>query len=76
MDEKETLEIRVQGKLSWRDYKRIASDRTPFEERAALIEKYITTDKGSLEDVDVPFGDVLGALQKLVNVSVPNSNAT
>lgn len=76
MDENEALEIRVNGKLSWRDYKRIASDRTPFEERAALIEKYITTDKGSLDEVDVPFGEVLAALQKLVSVQVPNSSAT
>lgn len=51
--------------MSWGDYKKIVSDATPFEVRAALIEKYVKVRDGGEID-NVPVRAVLSGLKKLV----------
>lgn len=49
--------------MSWGDYKKIVADATPFDVRAALIEKYVKVKDGSIDNV--PVRAVLNGLKKL-----------
>lgn len=69
-DENQKLELHIQGKMKWGEYKKIASDKTDFDTRAALIEKHIQVVGGEIDDV--PFEDVIAALQKMTQAQAKN----
>lgn len=56
-------ELVIDGEMSWGDYKKIVADATPFDVRAALIEKYVKVKDGSIDNV--PVRAVLNGLKKL-----------
>ncbi len=66
MNETQSREIVIKGKMKWGEYKRLVNPETPETERIELIEKYVECD----DDLEV--GEVFAALQKSIGIAATN----